>query len=429
MNHPSQTYYEVFGIPQTASLDDIKQAFRRLARQYHPDVNPGDRSALETFQHINHIYQILSNPMARAEYDQSVLGIPTQQDVVHRPDRTAADWYQQGLQLSQEYRYSDAITAYSEAIALHPGLVDAYNQRGFAHYKLNHHSEAFADYARAIEEDGTEATSYYYRGLTRFQLGYTQAAITDYTEAIAIDPEHGQAHYHRGLAYEDLRNHEQAIADFKMAETLFLTKDDVARTNDAQTAHRRIANRKSPLTLLRHVLLIPSDTFMVLLQTALNPMNGLVTAFDRLTPPRAIGVSLMFVLWFVGCFVYQTRSLPSATLGNPLFFYPALIMWGLTPFLLLTISCTLGRRVFSHDVDPSGDIFVAGVALLPLSVVTLLLGQSSLSSIIITIICGGHMILTLYGGCHYIAHLKETSATVWVPIMMVFALLPLSFVN
>lgn len=63
-------YYEVLGVEKNASETEIKKAFRRLARQYHPDVNPGDKAAEEKFKEINEAYEILGDPEKRNRYDQ-----------------------------------------------------------------------------------------------------------------------------------------------------------------------------------------------------------------------------------------------------------------------------------------------------------------------------------------------------------------------
>ncbi len=63
-------YYEVLGTDRNASSEDIKRAYRRLARQYHPDVNPGDKDAAEKFKEINEAYQVLSDEEKRAAYDR-----------------------------------------------------------------------------------------------------------------------------------------------------------------------------------------------------------------------------------------------------------------------------------------------------------------------------------------------------------------------
>ena len=63
-------YYEVLGVPRTASEDEIKKAYRKLAKKYHPDLNPGDKQAEERFKEVNEAYEILSDKDKKARYDQ-----------------------------------------------------------------------------------------------------------------------------------------------------------------------------------------------------------------------------------------------------------------------------------------------------------------------------------------------------------------------
>jgi len=63
-------YYEVLGVPRKAGAKDIRSAFRKLARKYHPDLNPGDKSAEEKFKQIQEAYDVLSDPKKRQMYDQ-----------------------------------------------------------------------------------------------------------------------------------------------------------------------------------------------------------------------------------------------------------------------------------------------------------------------------------------------------------------------
>ena len=63
-------YYEVMGVPKNASADDIKKAYRRLAKEHHPDLNPGDQAAEVKFKEIGEAYEALSDPQKRQRYDQ-----------------------------------------------------------------------------------------------------------------------------------------------------------------------------------------------------------------------------------------------------------------------------------------------------------------------------------------------------------------------
>ena len=66
----TKDYYGILGVKKTASADDIRKAFRKLARKYHPDVNPGDKKAEEKFKEMSEANDILSDPKKRKIYDQ-----------------------------------------------------------------------------------------------------------------------------------------------------------------------------------------------------------------------------------------------------------------------------------------------------------------------------------------------------------------------
>src|ERR1700745_4239545 len=63
-------YYETLGVPKTASEDEIRSAFRKLARKYHPDVAKDKKASEEKFKEINEAYEVLSDPEKRKKYDQ-----------------------------------------------------------------------------------------------------------------------------------------------------------------------------------------------------------------------------------------------------------------------------------------------------------------------------------------------------------------------
>jgi molecular chaperone DnaJ len=67
---PTKDYYEILGVSRSATEKDLKAAYRKLARKYHPDVNPGDKHAEEKFKEISAAFAVLSDPEKRARYDR-----------------------------------------------------------------------------------------------------------------------------------------------------------------------------------------------------------------------------------------------------------------------------------------------------------------------------------------------------------------------
>jgi curved DNA-binding protein len=70
MQQDIRNYYELLGVTRDATAEDIKQAFRRMARKYHPDLNPGDKAAEDKFKDISEAYEVLSDASKRSQYDK-----------------------------------------------------------------------------------------------------------------------------------------------------------------------------------------------------------------------------------------------------------------------------------------------------------------------------------------------------------------------
>jgi DnaJ-class molecular chaperone len=69
-----QDYYKVLGVSKKASQQEIDEAYRRLVRENHPDLHPGDKQKEETLRRVNEAYQVLGNPTKRKEYDELLAG-------------------------------------------------------------------------------------------------------------------------------------------------------------------------------------------------------------------------------------------------------------------------------------------------------------------------------------------------------------------
>jgi curved DNA-binding protein len=90
-------YYKILGVERKASADDIRKAYRKLAVQFHPDKNPGDKKSEDKFKEINEAYQVLSDEQKRARYDQLGSAYSDFRTRGGRPgDFQWDDWFQQG---------------------------------------------------------------------------------------------------------------------------------------------------------------------------------------------------------------------------------------------------------------------------------------------------------------------------------------------
>lgn len=98
-------YYKILGIEKTATPKDIKSAYRRMARKFHPDLNPKDKDANKNFQQINEANEVLSDPEKRRKYDQYG------KDWQHGEEFEKAKQYQEQSSYSRGTKYSDTQTA------------------------------------------------------------------------------------------------------------------------------------------------------------------------------------------------------------------------------------------------------------------------------------------------------------------------------
>src|ERR1700731_2604395 len=67
---PKHDYYQTLGVPKNASADDIRKAYRKLARKHHPDLNPGDKASEDRFKNVQEAYDVLSDAKKRDMYDR-----------------------------------------------------------------------------------------------------------------------------------------------------------------------------------------------------------------------------------------------------------------------------------------------------------------------------------------------------------------------
>lgn len=409
-------YYEVLRVSKDASTEQIKKAYYSLARQYHPDVNSGDINAAEKFKEINSVYEILSDPLKRFEYDKTI--------------RQAEELYKCGIAKSQLGNYQDAILDYTKALEINPGWAEVLYHRGFASYKLQDYRNADIDYTKALFLDPCLVEVYYYRGLCRIKLRYIQAGMEDYTKALEINPNFAHVYYQRGLVYLELQEHRLARFDFRKAAQLFAEQGDRANSQISLEAIRSLENF-SWAKILEIFQKTFQDSWIAVKTFIPNPIGGLLPAFVQLEHQRALNVAILLGIIFEVCFVIGI-SLILQRLGEANHTgFLLLIIIGIIPFVNLTVTSGFARLIFKTKGSLTGDLFVAGTSLLPLGFLVLISGvlNNWIISLILFIFALCYTILIMYSGCQNISNISEDKSALIVPIMLLVSGLPFALIN
>jgi curved DNA-binding protein CbpA len=418
-NH-KENYYLILGVAPNASPKEIKQAFRRLARQYHPDLNPNDSVAAEKFKQISQAYDVLSDTTKRLRYDRN---IPRPQPAAPRQKqqssstnnpKTAQDYYDRGLLRTQAKDYRQAINDYSQAIKLNPRFVDAYLKRCEMRYKLGENQEVLQDCQAVLKIDATVAKAYYYQGRARYSLGYIDPAIESYSLAIAQDKNYSQAHYYRGMAYKESQNVAAAISDLTEAAELF-------RQQKNYDAYRR--TQQNVIELGGDGKLSRNESwaysFLNTLGLSLvNPGGGLLPAFSRLREKQLVLVGGIYGVLSACCFVGSCLMIGlsySVSLWQ-LFFL------GLIPFISLICTGMTLRELWHHRGSLATHIFIGGVAIAPLALAAVFIGFApiSLLSVVIPLMFVGcsYSALTLQAAYLQILNMTEAKGALIVALML-----------
>ncbi|MEL7354200.1 MAG: DnaJ domain-containing protein [Cyanobacteria bacterium P01_A01_bin.116] len=225
MPSASGDYYRRLRLSPNASRQEIRSAFRRLARQYHPQLHPHKPGAARTFRSLREAYDVLIDRVLRSRYDQQQHGYGLSHPSA--APQSPSDFYIRGMRHARAQRYRVAMGDYSQAIRLDDEFAEAYMRRAEVRYLLNDDSGVLNDCSRAIALNSTEAKTYYYQGMARYRLGYVESAIAAFTDAITCDPQEASYFYRRGIAHQDLNELDNAAKDLRRAVHLFREQGDV----------------------------------------------------------------------------------------------------------------------------------------------------------------------------------------------------------
>ena len=418
----ADNYYSILGVSRNATSKEIKTAFRRLARQYHPDLNPGDTVSAEKFKQISQAYDVLSDASKRRRYDRDVVSNSSKKTTRKKQNttqyystpRTAQEFYNRGSLRTQQKEYRQAIEDYTKAIELDPKFVDAYLKRCEMRYKMNDNQGVLDDCFQIFKINPNIAKAHYYQGRARYSLGYTEPAIESYNLAIAKDGNYPQAYYYRGIAHKEMLANSSAIQDLNKAAQLF-------RQQKNYDAYRRSQEIVNELSQDRGGWLdnLIYNSLMTLSFSFFNPGGGLLPAFSRLNNKQSKRVGTIYGLFsslFFACAYFMT-GLPINTTVWQMF------LIGMIPFISLIVTGIVMRFSLHHRGRFSTDVFIAGVAIAPIAFISLIIGFIPIAalSIVIPIALLGfsYSALTLHASYTQLLNITESKAALTVALMLV----------
>jgi tetratricopeptide (TPR) repeat protein len=425
-----QTHYEILQISPSASFSEIKSAFRKLARQYHPDLNPNDPRALERFRQVYAAYEILSDSDRRSSYDYS-LQSPHSTATKKGPD--FRDYFNQGVQQLVREQYPQAIENFNLAIRVNRAFLEAYLKRGEAYYKLGDYRQLLENCRQILAFSPNCAEAYFYQGRARDRLGYAQAAINAYGQAIEHKPNFANAYYFRGVTWQSIKQYTEARSDLERAELLFQNQKDLSGAALARDVLKRLPKQKgikqgrtagsqasgSASQKNQHPIAI-DRILQSLIQVFANPLEGLEKAFSQLRPIEIVIVGLLmtsftYIGYVIGVHLGWSDVIDELSILTVLFL-------GVVPGLTLLALLPLVRLLFKKHLKWIEDWLITCAVLVPIGFFVLVgglikdLGTETLN--ILAILGGCHASLTLYSGLTQVFKLPTLTAASLIPVLL-----------
>lgn len=448
-----QDYYQILRVSENATQQDIKQAFRRLARDCHPDLHPNDANAAKRFRALREAYEVLSDATRRKKYDRK-----RQKSSSEKKGGSAQVYYVRGVEKMLLQNYRAAVTDLSAAIRLNKRFVEAYLKRCEAYLALGEERAVLEDCQQILRYQPENAIAHYYRGRARQRLGYADSAIKAYNKAIYLQQDFPPPYYYRGVAHYELRYRNRAIADWREYADICKRQGNMqgyrlgidtlnryswfpmkvgsrlfgwgkrSKSKPVQNFHRspyrRQQVRKQLQNSLSQIATSIENTAKITVSTLTpiirNPVGGILPAYSRLEPNQIPVVATNFLVFSNIAFLFGMLAHFGFNLNTLFRFLPVGIMPSLSVFGISFFT----RFLLQSNSDWKKDLFLASSAILPLALFAFL---SAFTTVIpgfhfLLIVVGvfplSHTILLLYGGCSQLLNLSESFSALIVPIMV-----------
>ena len=423
-------YYARLQVSPNATQAEIKAAFRRLARRYHPDLNPNDPGALEKFRALHEAYEVLTDQVQRQRYDRTGT---TEYDGT-RP-QTAHDFYLRGIQQTLARRYKAALADFDQAIKLQPDLAEAYLRRAQVRYLLEDDAGVLADCQQLLQFPQTLSQTYYYLGLARYRLGYTESAIAAFTKAIGQESDDPQAYFQRGVAHVDIQEWDEAARDFQTASIHYQAQGDLDGYHRSCDRLHALQRRFKPSSLprrpkLRHWSILRRFN-RFLFGILGNPAEEVPTLYSYLNQTQALRAGCLLATLALGGFTLGGYILQIASAEIPAgIALSSLWVSGCATFLSLIFMLAISRLLLRRQGSWANDTFIAGATLLPVGIFVLISPIAILLPwlwLLLLSIAIHHTFITLYSGCHYIQNQSKVAAT-WLTPAVLFTGLSIGYV-
>lgn len=231
-----EDYYKILGINKSASILEIKRAYKKLAFKYHPDRNIGDKKAEAMMNLLNEAIGVFEDPIRKKDYDDLLV----KQNFKNKQESV----FEEGLEHAAKGEFLEAIKCFSEAVKINKCDHKAFFNRAQVYFNLGEYAEAAKDFEIVLFLNPTHNKSRMMLGVTLRRQGRLAEALIKFNESIEYSKDDPNLFYNRGNVFFEMNNLEDAIIDFYEALKL---KPNFKSAKEQFDSANRLVKLKKPV--------------------------------------------------------------------------------------------------------------------------------------------------------------------------------------